>query len=1169
MLKPATVAYRLAALTLSAFAAIAVSGQNSRPSPPATTPGAALFASWSQTLKWRSIGPAAMGGRITGLSVYEADPSIYWVATAGGGLLKTSNNGVTFEYQFQNGGSASVGAVCVAPSNPNVVWLGTGESNPRNSVSYGDGVYKSVDGGKSWTRMGLEKSFQTGDMVVHPTNPDIVYVGALGRLWGQNPERGLFKTTDGGKTWSRILYVDDKTGVVDIAMKPDDPDTLLVAMWERQRDGFDSHRGEPPVEDGYDAYDPIKKWGPGSGIYKTTNGGRTWSKITKGLPTSMLGRIGLDYYRKSPNIVYAVVDCEKIGLGLPPSNVYMGIQGESRAGGGARLTEVTEGAPGHKAGLASGDVVLRFGDQEVKDYEGLTALIRAKQPGDKVVVEYRRADKTERVEVTLETRPIAGGRGRGGGRFAGFGLVGARVEDHESGAVRLSRVFEDGAASAAGLQDDDLIKQVDGQPLDSQAFVDLLQKKKPGDKVALVVQRDNKTIKVEFTVREARPPGSSGSPARPYSASIGGQRENAQDQQGSNGYEYGGVYRSEDGGESWTRVNSLNPRPMYFSKIRVDPSDDNYVYVCGIQLYRSKDGGKAFRNDGGERIHDDHHALWIDPRDGRHMIVGGDGGFHVTYDRMDRWDHLNQAAIGQFYHAEVDTSQPYYIVGGLQDNGSWRGPSRSLSNSGTVNTDWVRISGGDGFVCRADPTDPDWVYYESQDGAFGRRNLKTGFNTSIRPPRDPKRKFRFNWNSPFALSAHNSKIFYCAGNYLFRSLKQGDDLQVISPELSRTSRGTATAIAESPRNPSVIWVGTDDGYLWVTKDGGTKWSNLSYKLRLPSPRWVATIEASRFAEGRAYVALDAHRSDDDDPYLFVTEDYGQTWKSLRANLPSGSARCLREDLKNPDLLYAGTEFGAWTSVDRGATWAKLGDGLPTVAVHELALHPVSGEVIAATHGRSLWALDIVPLRQMTAAERAAPAALFEPTTVFRWRSEPSKGIPGGDRRFIGQNPARGAQIYYSLAAAASNVRLTVTDLNGRALRELDTKTEAGLHHVAWDLTIAPPRQRVGRDIQPGPRRTPAPTGNAETPAQNPTSQPEAAAQPQQRPTFGSGRTVPSGAYRLTLTVDGKEYVQTVRVEDDPTMPPGSVVTSADEQRYLDEERAAEKRERRELAPLDD
>ena len=278
-------------------------------------PDGAIPADWVKALKWRSIGPAGMGGRITAISVYEADPTIYWVATASGGLLKTENNGVTFEHQFDHETTVSIGDVCVAPSNQNIVWVGTGENNPRNSVSYGDGVYKSTDGGKTWKNMGLKKTFQIGRIVVHPKNPDIVYVGALGRLYGPNEERGLFKTTDGGKTWKKILYIDDKTGVIDIAMHPTDPETLLIATWERQRDGFDSHRGEPPLQDGYDAYDPIKKWGPGSGIYKTTDGGKTWKKLTKGLPTSHFGRIGLDYYRKDPNVVFAIVDCAKIGMG--------------------------------------------------------------------------------------------------------------------------------------------------------------------------------------------------------------------------------------------------------------------------------------------------------------------------------------------------------------------------------------------------------------------------------------------------------------------------------------------------------------------------------------------------------------------------------------------------------------------------------------------------------------------------------------------------------------------------------------------------------------------------------------------------------------------------------------------------------------------------------------
>jgi photosystem II stability/assembly factor-like uncharacterized protein len=1086
----------------------------SSPSPKAET---VIPAEWVKTLTWRSIGPASMGGRIVAFSVYEADPTTYWVATASGGLLKTVNNGITFEHQFDREATVSIGDVCVAPSNKEIVWVGTGENNPRNSVSYGDGVYKSTDGGKTWKNMGLNKTFQIGRVLVHPKNPDIVYVGALGRLYGPNEERGLFKTTDGGKTWEKILYVDDKTGIIEIKMHPADAETLLIATWERQRDGFDSHRGEPALQDGYDAYDPIKKWGPGGAIYKTTDGGKTFRKLTKGLPTSPLGRIGLDYSRKDPNVVFAIIDCAKIGMGTPPSPVYLGVLGEKMEGG-AKLTQITPDGPAAKAGLKVGDVVKAVDKKIVADYEQLTEQIRAHKVGDKLTLSVLREKETRDIVVTLGRRPEPAGPG--GGRQ---GLpVDFRGED-ATGGVRVVRVMPEGMSEKAGLLQGDVIEKIDKTNVtDFRQLVELLRAHNPGDKVTVKILRGKESKELTLTVERRGPPGQV-NPKRPYSFWYGGQRENVQNQQGPNSFEYGGLYKSTDGGESWTRLNSVNPRPMYFSQVRVDPTDDKYVYVLGIGLYRSADGGKTFKEDEGA-YHPDQHAMWIDPRDGRHMLLGTDGGYYVTYDRMGRWEYLNNMAIGQFYHVVLDSRLPYRAYGGLQDNGSWGGPSQTLDGQGPINQDWIVVSGGDGFVCRVDAHDPDLVYAESQDGRILRHNLRSGEVAPIRP-RDPQGKppYRFNWNTPFILSSHNSQIFYCGGNHVFRSVKKGDDLQAISPDISRTKRGTASALAESPRDVNVLYAGTDDGYMWVTRDGGAKWTNVADKVGLPGPRWVASIEPSRFVNGRAYVAFDAHRSDDDAPYVYVTEDFGQTWKSLRANLPMGSTRVLREDIENPDVLYLGTEFGVWVSVDRGGAWAKLNNNLPTVAVQEFAQHPTTGEMVAATHGRSLWVLDVSVVRQMKASILKAEATLYRPSTAMRWHREPTRGTPygSGNHQFVGQNPPVGAQIYYSLTKKAAKVQLKIVDYTGRTVRELPTKGDVGLHRVSWDLV------RGG-----GPNR-----GRGQNPeggrGQN----------------AGRGRgqnAAPAGMYRAVLTVDGKEQTQGLRVEYDPLLKSANIIAVDEE-----------------------
>ncbi len=637
---------------------------------PAPTPEGTLPADWVKTLHWRCIGPASMSGRITALSVYEADPSTYWVATASGGLLKTVNNGITFEHQFDRESTVSIGDVCVAPSDRNIVWVGTGENNPRNSVSWGDGVYKSTDGGKSWKNMGLKKSFQIGKLLIHPRNPDIVYVGALGRLYGPSEERGLFKTTDGGKTWEKILYVDDRTGIIDMRMHPSDPETLLVAAWERQRDGFDGFFGDFEG----DQYGPIKTHAAGSALYRTSDGGKTFQKVTRGLPTAKLGRIGLDWYRKDPNIVFALIDTDRVGTG---SLAYLGVQTETTRAEGPRIMQVADNGPAAKAGLKVGDRVTALDRKEVKSNDEFQSRLRGKKPGDKVVFSVRRGTETKEIEVTLGTRPASGG-GVGPRLLAGF--MGEDVED----GIRVSRLVGEDSAKA-GLKEGDLVTAIAGKPAGAfrEAMADLSAKHKAGDKIKVTVDRAGEKKTLELVLAPApfggRPGGTRGQASRrPFASGLGGQRENVQDQQGPDGFQTGGLFKSTDGGESWTRINSINPRPMYFSQIRVDPSDDQLLYVLGVSIYRSSDGGKTFRSLPGRGVHADGHALWIDPRDGRHMLIGCDGGYYVTYDRMANWDHLNQAAIGQFYHAAVDPRPLYRVYGGLQDNGSWGGPSRTL-----------------------------------------------------------------------------------------------------------------------------------------------------------------------------------------------------------------------------------------------------------------------------------------------------------------------------------------------------------------------------------------------------------------------------------------------------------------------------------------------------------
>jgi photosystem II stability/assembly factor-like uncharacterized protein len=606
------------------------------------------------------------------------------------------------------------------------------------------------------------------------------------------------------------------------------------------------------------------------------------------------------------------------------------------------------------------------------------------------------------------------------------------------------------------LKTGDIVKQFDGKDVATyEALITEIRTRKPEEKIKVKVQRGEESVEVEVILADRLAGGSN---TRPYTYSYFGQLPNVQDQQGKDGYKYGGVYKSTDGGATWQRVNSLNTRPMYFSVVKVDPTDEKNVYVLGVAQHKSSNGGLTFTDDFGRRVHADGHDLWINPNDSRHMIIGCDGGIYVTFDKGGTWDHINTAAIGQFYHVSISPRQPYWVAGGLQDNGSWAGPAISR-NGGAVNEDWVSLNGGDGFVCRVDPNDPDLFYAESQNGAIVRRHLKSGERASIRPVRVEGQSYRFNWNTPFILSQHNSKIFYSAGNYVFRSLDRGNNLRAISPEITLTKRGSATALAESPSDPNILYVGTDDGALWVTRDGGYEWKNITKNLGLPNPRWVATIEVSRHAPGRVYVCLDGHRSDDDSPYAFVSEDFGNTFKHLHTGLPWGSTRCLREDLTNPNLLYLGTEFGLWVSIDRGQNWTQFNQNLPTVAVHEVAIHPDNGEIVVATHGRSLWACDVTGLRQLKPEHITKEIAFFDPLKVTRWRSEPSRGST--NRSFVSQNPPNGAKLWYALPKKAERVVARIENVQGELVSEITAKAETGLHLVTWDLTQASARNRRG------------------------------------------------------------------------------------------------------------
>jgi photosystem II stability/assembly factor-like uncharacterized protein len=835
-------------------------------------------------LKWRCVGPANMGGRIDDFAVVESNPKIIYVGSASGGVWKTTNNGVTWTPIFDDQVTSSIGDVAVAPSNPDIIWVGSGEANNRQSSSWGDGVYKSPDGGKTWKNMGLRDTHHIGRIVIHPTNPDIVYVAALGHLWGPNKERGLFRTVDGGKTWVNTKFIDENTGFVDVALDHQSPNILYAAAYQRRRRGWGFNGG-----------------GPGSGLYKTTDGGETWFRLTNGLPSGDTGRIGIDIYRSNPNIVYAIIENKE-----------------------------------------------------------------------------------------------------------------------------------------------------------------------------------------------------------------------------------GGVFRSEDKGLTWEKMSSTNPRPMYYSQIRIDPNNDSRIWVLGIPMYVSEDGGKSFSTSYLRGVHTDHHAMWIDPSDTNHMVIGSDGGIYFSYDRGKTWDFINTLPIGQFYEVGFDFRNPYYVYGGLQDNGTWGGPSSTLYRLGVSNEDWVRIGGGDGFYAQVDPQDYNTIYAESQNGYLFRFDGRTGESKSIRPePNDDQERYRFNWNSPVLISPHDSRTIYCGGNKLFKSKDRGETweasidlttqqdremlpLMGVLPDKNTLSRhdgityyGDITTISESPLKEGLLYVGTDDGNLQVSRDGGKTWTNVISKVpRLPKHTYVTRVVASCFKEGTAYATFDGHRNDDFKPYVFMTVDYGESWTNISSNLPQGgTVNVIREHHRNPNLLFVGTERGAYFSIDRGKRWVKFESNLPTVPVDDIAIHPRENDLIFGTHGRSIWVLDdITPLEQLGQDTLLSSAYLFDirQATIFNPYSH--KGDLG-DKFFVAQNPDFGVMIsYYLKEEAKKEATITIQDSQGQKIRELKGPKKAGINRLAWDLRYGPPQAPGEETAGPGFR--------------------------------GRAPFVLPGEYKVTLKTAGQEMTKTVKVEGD-------------------------------------
>ncbi|MFB3852705.1 MAG: WD40/YVTN/BNR-like repeat-containing protein [Vicinamibacterales bacterium] len=890
-------------------------------------------------LSWRSIGPGNFSGRLVDIEALDSDFRNVIVASASGGVWKSENAGTTWKPIFDRYGSASIGDVAVFRKDPRIVWVGTGEANNRNSVAWGDGVYRSSDGGETFEHVGLTDTYQIARIVLHPADPRVAWVAAIGNLWGYTGQRGLFKTVDGGRTWQKLaggLPDDGRTGATDLVIDPSNPNVLYVAFYQRLRRPYRFDSG-----------------GPNGGIFKTTDGGRTWRKLTRGLPQGDTGRIGLAVYRRNPRIVMAIIE-----HGFQP----------------------------------------READPEYKDMTKLGT----------------------------------------------------------------------------------------------------------------------------------------------------------------------GVYRSEDGGASWQFVNRYNNRPFYYSQIRINPSNDQDVYLLTTSFRQSRDGGRTFTAGGpafGPNY--DYHAMWIDPNVHDRFFVGHDKGLSLTQDHGGSFRFFENLPVGQYYAIGVDMRDPYYIYGGTQDNGSWGGPSFARDAVGIrTDSNW-KLHWGDGMHAVVDPSNWRAVYSSAENASLRYYDALTRREESRRPtpqnvvnyqeavgqrPSVPGQglgggasPFRFNWQSPMILSPHNTGTLYLGGNYLFKSVNGGRSWQIVSPDLSnndpettrRDSGGltpdntgaetyaTVVSLSESPIVPGLIWTG-DDGNVHVTRDGGNTWTKVNVSVPgLPGGLWVSDVETSYHDPAVAYVAFDGHRSDNFETWVFKTSDYGRSWTSIVGNLPARQpVHVVTADRHNPDLLFLGTEFGAYVTLDGGKAWQALMNGMPTVAVHDLVIHPRDNDLIAATHGRGLFVLDdITPLQQLDGEVLRSQGHVFRQRTATLWEDQ-SRGGQIGDDTYTGQNPpsvraptsgrdrARIANTplvtCFVGASVTGPVSLQIASVDGARTRTVTLEGRRGIVRYVWDgrfdLTASSDGQGTGA-------RQGTPAGAAVTP----------------------------GVYLIELTAGGGEYRGTLVVRADPLL----------------------------------
>ncbi|MBT4189474.1 MAG: hypothetical protein HOE14_19965, partial [Gemmatimonadales bacterium] len=895
------------ALALGALVAVSIPAT---PALEAQNMGDAIIAA----TEYREIGPTRQSGRFVDIAVPADDPHTFYIATASGGLWRTNNRGISFDVLFADQADVfSIGAIAVSQTNSNVLYLGSGEGNNSRSSYWGNGMYKSTDYGDTWTNVGLPESHHFGRIVVHPTNPDVVYAAALGKLYSENDERGLYKTTNGGRSWDQVLApdVEGRTiGVVDVVMSPADPNTLYAATYDKVRLPY--------------TFDLA---GPGSRVYKTTDGGDNWIQIGAGLPEGMLGRIGIDVYDKDPNILYATIE----------------------------------------------------------------------------------------------------------------------------------------NANKADMSDED-------------------------------------------------------------------RREELLNHESSRGMIGGEVYRSNDAGLTWERASeeggNVGGGPAYYyGQVIVDPNDADKAYVLSASSWGTSNGGETWERRAFGNIGGDDHALWINPNDSEHMILGYDHGMGVTYDAGENWYHPDFQSLAQFYAIGLDNSYPYRVAGGLQDNGSAMAYNTNPAGGPVRLEDWSRVGGGDGMFNEFDWCEGRFLYNESQFGPISRLDLETGESKGIR---HQDADMRYNWMAPIMVSPHNCDVVFHAGNKLMRSPFRGETWEVISPDLSKNDPatlttgkggdgniqyGTITTIDESILKAGLIWAGTDDGNVQVTQDGGDNWADVTDNIPNNPEYWVTRVEASHHELGTAYVSFSGLRNDDFGAYVYKTSNFGEAWTDISSNLPKSSVNVVIEHYENPNLLFVGTDLQVHASLDGGMNWQSMKGDMPTVPVHDIEIHTRENDLVVGTHGRGIYIADVSELSQVNSMNMTAQAHLFDPEDKVRYVA--SDRMNRSYSNFDGESEPSGSTLGYYLGSGATNVSVSIYR-STVMIAELEGETEAGFHEIMWDMTSRRERSEAEQEVARG---------------QN---------QGGGRGGFGRGRggpdrtrfevnEAPAGEYRVVLTVDGQEMDSTVRI----------------------------------------